>query len=179
MEFKFLTFVPGVLSCFCCLEKINNSYQTKREAGMIPSLKAGAGPSRPLYPRTKHTLTANKLPDENFLLHRCHRVSMLLCEYSFCYCVRKWKFYQSEMMIECFIVKLKVPDAPKEHIYRKTEHSKSIQTYTCTKCRMYQLTCSTSSLKCQRRVYLSALEQQNCQVQISASEVKDTTLVHL
>jgi hypothetical protein len=27
-------------------------------------------------------------------------------------------------------------------------------------------------------VYLSALEQQNCQVEISASEVTDTTLVH-
>jgi len=54
-EFKFLTFVPGVLSCVGCLKKINNSYQTKREAGMIPSLKAGAGPSHPLYPRTKHT----------------------------------------------------------------------------------------------------------------------------
>jgi len=38
--------------------------------------------------------------------------------------------------------------------------------------------CRNSSLKCQRSVYLSGLEQQqNCQVQISAL-VKDRILVH-
>jgi hypothetical protein len=68
-------------------------------------------------PKTPSLITANKLPDGSFMLRRCQSEHVDLCEYSFYYCVRKWKLYQSEIVMECFLVKLKVPYAPKEHIF--------------------------------------------------------------